>query len=561
MLYTMFGKRQFPKFESVFFLSLVLISALPVWLVEYFPSQDGPIHLWILQIISSYPNPEAQILREFLEPNKFVEPNLGFYLIAYPLSLVFGIFVAEKIFLSLLALIFCYGVRYAISLINSKAMALSYLSIPMVFGYFTHMGFYNYMLGVALFLPIFSFSIFQYNRGSFRGYWKIGAAGLLLVLSHLVPFAAFLFAFGLYILTYRAVEMVKTRQLWLSLRQLILECGALFAALLPGILISVSFVVRHGVTDNSPPSYWPLKYYYELFRLTLLHSFDGVEVLLIIFGYWIALFVAFFSVLWNKFRDRHFPTSTIALFFAVLGLLILYLYAPITSKAIPPNPRLAALVILSGLLLIAASSGYTKHSLVMVLCAAVILMGSFYRHIQYQKFNHEIIEFLSLSKFLNKGSIFLRIQVEPQQETKIRKPSRYRNIANPMLHIGAYLAIEKETIYLRATLLSPSWFAYFPFVFKKDRDPFVILGQRIQETRADIDFGRFQQVAGKSLDFLFLNSPILEKDINTDDAVAQINRELKLNYNWLTSSANGRFQLYESKHRHPSLVFGHQGGR
>jgi hypothetical protein len=538
-----------PTRENLFFFALVLLSVLPAWTVTYFPSQDGPIHLWILHIMSSYSAPDAQILRQFFEPNRYVEPNLGFYLITYPFSLLFGIATAEKIFLTLVTLILCYGVRYAVSRINPRAVALSYLAIPMAFGFFTHMGFYNFVLGVALFLPVFTFCIMQRHAENSYKYWKIGAAGLLLVLAHLVPFAAFLFTFGLFILTDYLIRMLQTRTIRAPLRRLLGEAVALAAALTPGVLIMASFARRHGVTDNPEPHWLPFKYYFELFLVYFLQSFDGVELLLIAGPYLLVLTVAFSLAGWNIFRCRHISPQAISLFVAFLGLAVLCLHAPITSKDIPLSPRLAPLVALTGMMVLAAAFGRARLSLVMVLAAGVILVGAGYRYVAYSKFEHELGEVLSLSRHISPASTFLPIRLEQDQIHTIWKPKR--TPADPMLQAGAYIAMERQAVYFRSPLMSPSRFAYFPFAYRKDADPFALLGSGIERVRPQVDFNQFREVTGRTIDYIILVGSLGETGGDANDPVEQIRQELELNYRWLSSSEHGRYHLYESVGRHP----------
>jgi hypothetical protein len=94
------------KFEDVIFFILISILLLPVFLVQYFPSQDGPIHRWLIHIMANYNKTDQTLLREFLVQNNTIEPNMGFYMITYPLYWLVNLHVAEKIFLSIYAFFF-----------------------------------------------------------------------------------------------------------------------------------------------------------------------------------------------------------------------------------------------------------------------------------------------------------------------------------------------------------------------------------------------------------------------------------------------------------------------
>src|SRR5688572_26602279 len=67
--------------ERLLFALLLALVILPVWLFQYFPAWDSPLHLHMADVMARYGEPGAEILTEYLIPNQTVEPNLAIYYI------------------------------------------------------------------------------------------------------------------------------------------------------------------------------------------------------------------------------------------------------------------------------------------------------------------------------------------------------------------------------------------------------------------------------------------------------------------------------------------------
>ena len=128
------------------FALLLAVVVLPVWLFKYFPAWDSPLHLHMADSIANYGRPGYEILTQYLTPNLALEPNLAIYYLLRFCASFSDLYVAEKIFLTLYAVLLAYGARDAVSVINPHASVISLLFIPTVFTMFIHRGFYNFCL-------------------------------------------------------------------------------------------------------------------------------------------------------------------------------------------------------------------------------------------------------------------------------------------------------------------------------------------------------------------------------------------------------------------------------
>ena len=136
---------------------LVLFALLPVWVVEYFPSQDGPNHLLIAEGWSHYDEADADLSRAYFALNPHIEPNLA----VYPLLALFGHLTdpatAEKLLVSLVVILWAMAGVYAVASVDRQAWPLSLLLVPIIFGYHLHMGYYNFVLSLSGFVFVFGY--------------------------------------------------------------------------------------------------------------------------------------------------------------------------------------------------------------------------------------------------------------------------------------------------------------------------------------------------------------------------------------------------------------------
>jgi hypothetical protein len=137
------------------FAALVLLLDGPVWLVNLVPTQDGPVHLAQSDLIARFGwgGALAEPAASFYQWNPRIEPNFAIYaVIAGLIRLTGDALLANSIFLTLYGLVWVMA-AFAIAHTESKRPTLAVLLLlPLAFGRFIHLGFYNYALGVPLFL-------------------------------------------------------------------------------------------------------------------------------------------------------------------------------------------------------------------------------------------------------------------------------------------------------------------------------------------------------------------------------------------------------------------------
>ena len=57
------------------FISLLVIHLVPIWAFWYFPTQDGPSHIYNSKVLKEYHNRENYQIRQVFTINKKIFPN------------------------------------------------------------------------------------------------------------------------------------------------------------------------------------------------------------------------------------------------------------------------------------------------------------------------------------------------------------------------------------------------------------------------------------------------------------------------------------------------------
>src|SRR3954447_23356503 len=140
---------------ALLFAALAVLLDGPIWLVKLVPTQDGPVHLAQADLIARFG--WGGVLQEpaasFYQWNTRIEPNSAIYLLLAGLIRLTGdALIANSLFLSFYGLLWI-GAAYTVSLSETERPILPLLLLlPIAFGVFIHWGFYNFALGVPLFL-------------------------------------------------------------------------------------------------------------------------------------------------------------------------------------------------------------------------------------------------------------------------------------------------------------------------------------------------------------------------------------------------------------------------
>jgi hypothetical protein len=165
----------------VLFLALLLAQAAPVWWWTYFPSQDGPSHLYNAAVAAEYAS--TPLYREFYTLQFSPGGNLLAPLIQAALTKFLPPLLAEKLLITFCLTLFVLGFRYLVQSFAPGGEAVPLFGFVLAGNWFLHMGFWNFCLS----LPLAFFA-----RGCFqRGGRKLVFTSLVLLtyFAHLLAWA------------------------------------------------------------------------------------------------------------------------------------------------------------------------------------------------------------------------------------------------------------------------------------------------------------------------------------------------------------------------------------
>lgn len=175
---------------------LLLCLVLLIWIFPYFPTQDGPSHLFNAHVFASYEH-----VRIFQQAFQLQIPTAGNFaghgLAILLLKAGFPWEACEKLLASLSVVGLALAFRYAVTAFSSVSILASFLVFPFLYNLPMQMGFWSFSLGV----PFLLVSIGLYFRH--RGNWKLASLLYLFLaagaayLCHPIPWAVCALTIGI----------------------------------------------------------------------------------------------------------------------------------------------------------------------------------------------------------------------------------------------------------------------------------------------------------------------------------------------------------------------------
>jgi len=172
------------------FVSAFVICAIaslgPIWAGKFLPLTDLPQHIAQISILRNYSNPVYEYGRHF-ELNFFTPYALGL-LLGAALNLIFPLFTAAKILLSLIVISFPLSM-YKLLVHSDGDPQWSLLGFPLAFGGSFFWGHLPYLAAVPLSFFCWGLALkFRSSPSPKNGFW-LSISMLLLFFSHVLPFA------------------------------------------------------------------------------------------------------------------------------------------------------------------------------------------------------------------------------------------------------------------------------------------------------------------------------------------------------------------------------------
>jgi hypothetical protein len=446
---------------TLLFAALAVLLDGPVWLVKLVPTQDGPVHLAQADLIARFGWGGAlqEPAASFYQWNPRIEPNSAIYLLLAGLIRLTGdALMANTLFLSLYGVLWIAAAFAVCRSETERPMLPLLLLLPLAFGVFIHWGFYNYALGVPLFLLFASFWRKARERGDAIAFVTTALFLLALCLTHLtaVVAACLLLAADGLARALRTLDRSGTRA---ALSQLIVDGAWAAGAALPVLLITVNFLAAYqqlpaesAGTDGGLP-----QIVRRIMAATYLFSFTWWEIVALapLLG---ALVIAAIAAL-RRIRtgDLMWPVF--------LGLVLLLSLLNLRTGSASLSERLAPFTWIA--VVMAIASRQPGAALVRTLCMAALagLIGqTAIRAIAYKSWSATLESELAAG-LDNPNETFASADL-----IALRSSALFAWRVRPTLHAAQTAALAARGAGLSSPLPSTRYFGYFPLQYVEARD-------------------------------------------------------------------------------------------
>ena len=261
-----------PSFEYSIFLLIVGLQLLPLFLVEYLVTGDGPCHLYNSRVLSDWHfHQESAFYKPFLHLNQHIEPNWLTNIVQVALLQWCTGPVAEKLFLGLYLLVFSFGFRRVVREINPESTFISSVGVLFAWNQILLFGFFNNAWSIALWFWVMAGWIKSLKQPTTQNLLVVALLLLATYLAHPVGLAVSLISVAIITLGYSFLLPKKT--IFAFYKDWILR-GLLVA--LPVLILSVHFLLRKDwsqETTETSLSGTAL----GLFRLSALVNYSSTE--------------------------------------------------------------------------------------------------------------------------------------------------------------------------------------------------------------------------------------------------------------------------------------------
>jgi hypothetical protein len=445
-------------------LLLVALAVLldgPIWLVQLVPTQDGPVHLAQADLIARFG--WGGLLQEpaatFYQWNPRIEPNSAIYLLlAGLIRLTHDALIAHSLFLSLYGLLWI-GAAYAVSRSETDRPVLPMLLLlPLAFGVFIHWGFYNFALGVPLFLLFAGFWHGARERGGVIVFFTTALFLAALYLTHITSVVAaclLLAADGIA----RAIREFEHRGLAAAGKRLMIDGAWAAAAALPVLPLIASFLMAYqNIPGEAAGTEGGVaQILRRIFAATYLFTFTSWEVMGLA-PMLAALAIAAVAALRRiKSGDLMWPVFFVLV--VLLSLLNLKTGSALLSERLAPYSGIA--------IVMAIASRQPGAALVRTLCVAAIagLVGQTgIRALAYRSWAPTLESELAAGR-ANPGKTFVNADLIELRDSKL-----FAWRVRPTLHAAQTAALAARGAGLSSALPSTRYFGYFPLQYVVARD-------------------------------------------------------------------------------------------
>jgi len=240
----------------------------------------------------------------------------------------------------------------------------------------------------------------------------------------------------------------------------------------------------------------------------------------------------------------------LALLTAIGGLVLIYLFVPLSTRGVPLANRLVPFIAALGVLWLA--SGYTaataaRHGLAVLGAVLSTLLLTAHRAAAYREIDGYTREYMSAASHIEPRSTLLPINFGGPQPPLGGDHITW--LTDPFLHLGARIALKTDGVHLGSPLLSSVIFGYFPIAYRPGVDPFRLFDKYALEPRGNpkfLDIASYNDRTPGRIDYVLFWP--MTPDIAAQPAVRAIVSRLSRHYDLVyLSHGRGPVHLYRRR--------------
>lgn len=535
------------RLELLLLGAVIAAQLLPLVLLRYLPTQDGPSHQALAYAMRVIDRPEGAPLREYLVLNDEALPNWFVFFLQAKVLAFLSVQAAEKVLVAVYVVLLPLGLRYALRAIEPSAGFLAALGLPFTFNFLFGMGFLNFCFSLAAFFFAFGY----YVRRAERFSWKHAVA-----LALLAAWVYFCHPVTL-VMLFLAVGTFGCWQVWLQLRRASFHPKEWWRAVserlvlpltsfVPVLLLLATFVGRRLDRPNARLDFTvKLKHLLGLYSLV---SFDR-RTLAISLGLAALFGLLVLLVVWRRHRNGSLKPSPADGLLAIAAVFtIVYFAAPSTLAGGGfLNHRLALFPPLALLLWFASGQWMSRARWVTQLAAALLAIAMLATlWARWSRIDGYLDEYVATANLVEDGRTVLPLAFAPQG-VEMASDGERQDLAFrvwPFVHALGYVAGRRPIVDLG---LYEAGEDYFPLRFRPELDPYRRLSigpLGMEEIPPRVDIPRFERQGGR-VDYVLLWQP--QAAPHDDRATKDLYRQLESRFEREHVSAQGNVELWRRR--------------
>ncbi len=530
------------------FIALLLLECAPFWALQYFPSQDGPSHLYNAAVLANYGT--EPLYQEYYRVNLFSPAGNAFtqYLLAILVKLTGPLF-AQKLLLSSYIILFFLTFRYFLRSLTPYADYFALFAGTFAPNWFFYMGFWNFCFSICFVLLMVGYHA-RHQQHSTQGPLRLIAltlSGLVIYLSHAVSWVVCCMAVAALCSLQLLSDLRRRRQASRPLSLASISTAAfshalpLFTLLPPSIFLLVHVASSKEVsTCEAAPSLgarlWPL---YSLSFLPRIGGLEPTLVKVVAVIFVVALLLTVGAVI----RRRTFNYWSSSLLFLSFACALLAIIGP---DCVGSGSYIHRRMGFYAFLFLAAWAASALRNWSRPVLNVVAALGFGIALVTFT------VRFPALSKWSDELSAFVEVgqHIRPNATVLAFSLERQPQDIDPFRHAAGLLS-ERVIIDLANYEASTD---YFSTRFRPDYSPFPALGtlKQLESAPPVFDTIRYEKRTKGRVDYLLIYGHIHADGQAVKSPETESMRRQLAAYTLVRSGDFGRLTLYRRTASEPN---------